>query len=180
MFVVLLRRWNQSARKRCIVFAGTNDIFLGWNFSLETVDQFFSVAGDRIIPYTEPRSHSPLDAMAEAYIEANGATLGDSSPANILLYLFFSCSYYYLSDQLIIYTQISDHLPRNHVFFLFLFFTRKCIIHFETWFRSRIKYSYGNLRNVKLGKIYRNSLVILFNQQVKLARWYHVLNFVRS
>lgn len=41
------------------------------------VDQFFFGPSDRIIPYAEP-SHS-LDGEAEAYIEANGATLGDSS-----------------------------------------------------------------------------------------------------
>lgn len=88
MVTILLRRQNRLTRKSSIVFAKTDDIFLGWNFSLEMVDQFFFGPSDRIIPYAEP-SHS-LDGEAEAYIEANGATLGDSSPPDPFpFYVFF-------------------------------------------------------------------------------------------
>ena len=88
MVTILLRRQNRLTRKSSIVFAKTDDIFLGWNFSLEMVDQFFFGPSDRIIPYAEP-SHS-LDGEAEAYIEANGATLGDSSlPDPFPFYVFF-------------------------------------------------------------------------------------------
>lgn len=87
MVTILLRRQNRLTRKSSIVFAKTDDIFLGWNFSLEMVDQFFFGPSDRIIPYAEP-SHS-LDGEAEAYIEANGATLGDSSlPDPFPFYVF--------------------------------------------------------------------------------------------
>lgn len=70
---------NQQERKSGIVLARTDDIFLGWNFSLETVDQFFSnpMRPHHSVRWTERYS---LDGEAKAYIEANGAILGDSSP----------------------------------------------------------------------------------------------------
>ena len=82
---------NRRARKSSVVLARTDDIFLGRNFSLEMVDQFFLGPSYRIIPYAEP-SHSP-DGEAETYIEANGATLGDSSPPDVFPFsAFFSLS----------------------------------------------------------------------------------------